>query len=64
MYKKFDFIGKNIEYCNEILSINNIKANFIPYKSLKEENINAKKIIVRQRYKEDNTLELVYCMFS
>jgi len=64
MCKKFDFIGKNIEYCNEILSIHNIKANFIPYKSLKEENINAKKIIVRQRYKEDNTLELVYCMFS
>lgn len=63
MCKEIDFIGKNIDYCMEILAKNNIKANFIPYKSLKEENISVKKIIVRQRYKEDNELELVYCMF-
>ncbi|GEM_PF-6807056 len=64
MCEKIDFIGKSVEYCAQILKQKDIKAEYFPYVSLSEDNISAEKIIVRQRYKDDGTLELVYCLFS
>ena len=64
MREEFDFIGKSVEYCTQILELKNIAAEYISYISPREDNISAEKIIVRQRYKEDGTLELVYCLFS
>lgn len=65
MVNDLNLIGRNLEYCTEILAKNNIKAEFIPYEPPKYNNIYADKIIVRQRYiKKDNTFELTYCMFN